>query len=114
MTAESTPSVSCGATNKGTQEFVAGPLSEVSLVERSGSPLPEKPHPECDQQRPGQHEPGDGVLQVIVLEMDLKRAGFRNAVWRHRLLQIDVERCDLTPAERPRHGEMIAGEPQPL
>ena len=57
-------------------------------------------------------------MQVIVLEMDFERAGFRNAARRHRLLQVDIERRDRAaipaPTERPRYRKMIPGEPQPL
>jgi hypothetical protein len=47
-----------------------------------------------------------------------ERAGFWNAALRHRRFQIDIERRDglagLTPAQRTRHREMIASEPEPL
>src|SRR4030088_3147052 len=76
--------------------------------------LPVQPYPERDRHRTRQAKPGDGVLQVIVLEMDLQRAGFWDAACGHRLLEIDIKRRDLTPAERAGHGEMIAGEPQPF
>src|SRR5260370_27637540 len=72
------------------------------------------PHGERDHDRAGQCKPGDGILQVIVLQMDVKRAGFWGAALGHRLLQVDIERRDFTPAERVRHREMIASEPQPF
>src|SRR5215831_2799281 len=83
---------------------------------RRAPPSP-PPHGKGDSDRSCKREPGDGVLHVIVTQMHVERAGFRNAVLRHRRLQIDVEwgdlRAPLAPAEPARDGEMIAGEPEP-
>src|SRR5258708_1493358 len=55
---------------------------------------------------------------MVVLEMDFERTGFWDSVRRRRLLQVDIERRDrpaaLAPAERPRHREMTAREPNPF
>src|SRR4051812_30018910 len=72
-----------------------------------------RPQGKRDQHYAGQTEPSDGVLQVIVLEMHVERAGFWDAAFRHRGLQVDVERRDLAPAQRLRHCKMVAHEPQP-
>jgi hypothetical protein len=37
----------------------------------SSPPPPARPHPERDDHRTRQDEPGNGVLQVMVLEMHL-------------------------------------------
>ena len=47
----------------------------------SGAALPSPPDSERDDDRKRQREPGDGVLQVIVLEMDGQRTGFWNAAF---------------------------------
>src|SRR3954451_14505710 len=77
--------------------------------------LPAPPHAEGDDDRKCQREPGDGVLQVIVLEMHGERAGFWNAALGRGRLQIEIERrnglAGLAPAQRARHRKMIAGEP---
>ena len=66
-------------------------------------PLRAHPHRERDHHRNRQRKPGDGVLQVIVLEMNPQRTGLRNAAFGQRLLQIDVKRRDrlavIAPAE---------------
>src|ERR1700680_3349985 len=80
----------------------------------SASPLPAQPYPERDHHRTRQPKPGDGVLQVIVLEMNLERAGFWHAAGGHGGFQIDVERRDRAPAQRAPHGQMIPSEPQPF
>src|SRR5436305_970269 len=45
----------------------------------SHSVLPPRPDQKSDEHHRRQPEPGDGVLQVIVLEMNVQRSGFRNA-----------------------------------
>src|SRR5882724_11133989 len=86
--------------------------------QNSCAALPAPPHTEGDDDRKRQREPGDGVLQVIVLEMHGERAGFWNAALGRGRFQIDIERRDglaaLDPAEHTGHGEMIAGEPEPF
>src|SRR6266852_306063 len=83
---------------------------EALLAECGSPPLRAPTPPECDHPRARQSEPGDGVLHVIVLELDVERTGLRDPACGHRLLQIDVERRDwlagLAPPQRPRHGEM--------
>ena len=54
-----------------------------------GVVLPAQPHAERDHDGEGQCKPGDGVLQVIVLEMDGKRAGLWNAALGHRAFSAD-------------------------
>jgi hypothetical protein len=68
--------------------------SLVEVIRRVGSspPLPSPPHPECDHHRARERKPGDGILQVVVLEVNFERPGFRDAAVGHRAFQIDVER----------------------
>src|SRR6478609_1809471 len=84
----------------------------------SGAALGAPPHTEGDDNRKRQRKPGDGVLQVIVLEMHGERAGFWNAALGRGRFEVDIERRDslagLAPAQRASHREMIAGEPQPF
>ena len=70
-------------------------------VPNSGSPPAAPPDAERDDDRERQREPGDGVLQVVVLQMDVERARFRDAAGRHRRFQIDVERRDALPPTQP-------------
>src|SRR5258708_40158936 len=83
-----------------------------------GAALPAPPHAERDDDRERQREPGDGVLQVIVLEMHGERAGLWNAALWRGCFQIDIERRDgldaLAPAQCARHRAMVAGQPEPL
>src|ERR1700751_1421315 len=78
------------------------------------SPAADQPEPESPGHRQGKTEPGDCVLQVVVVEMDLKRAGFRHAAWRCRRFEIDIKRRDRAPAERLCHAVGIANKPKPL
>src|SRR6186997_3107685 len=84
----------------------------------SPTALPAPPHPEGDDDRKCQRKPGNGVLQVIVLEMHGERAGLWNAALGRGRFQIDIERrhglTGLAPAQRARHRKMIAGEPDPF
>ena len=83
-----------------------------------GSTLRPPPHAERDHEGDRERKPGDGVLQMVVLEMDGERAGLRDAAIRRRCFQIDVERGDaltaFVSAKRARHREMIAREPEPF
>src|SRR6185312_14537450 len=56
--------------------------------------LPAPPDAEGDDDRKRQREPGDGVLQVIVLEMHGERAGFGNAALGRGRFEIEIERRD--------------------
>src|SRR5688572_24463123 len=80
--------------------------------------LPTPPHAEGDHDRRRQREPGDGILQMIVLEMHGERAGFWNATLGCGRFQVDIERRDglavFAPAQRAGHRYMIAGEPESL
>src|SRR4029453_12403919 len=69
----------------------------------SGAALPAPPHTEGDDDRKGQREPGDGVLQVIVLEMHGERAGFWNSAFGRGRFQIDIERRDRLAVLAPAH-----------
>src|SRR5271168_3717630 len=76
------------------------------------------PDEKGNHNRARESEPGDGVLQVVVLEMHLQRTGFRNAVRRRRLFEVDVEWRNRfaasAPTERVSHRQMVACEPEPL
>src|ERR1051325_10207427 len=101
----------------GTKVPATSPV-EYGDCRNSGAALPAPPHAEGDDDRKCQREPGDGVLQVIVLEMHGERAGLWNAALGRGRFEIDVERRDglagLAPAQRARHRKMIAGEPEPF
>src|SRR5213594_3597666 len=83
----------------------------------SPAPLRAQPEAEGDRHHSRQTEPADGVLQMVVLETDVERAGLY-AGDKLRRLQIDVERRNglaiAIPAEGARHGQMVAREPQLL
>ena len=64
-------------------------------------PLPAQPDRERDHHRGRQREPGDGILQVVVLEMNLERPGFGMPLAGYRRFQIDIERRDLVPSRAP-------------
>src|SRR3954451_24251953 len=80
----------------------------------SAPPPPSCPHGEGDEHGACKREPGDGVLQVIVLEMHVERSRTRNAVLGRGLLEVDIERRNRAPAQRARDRHVIAYEPQPL
>src|SRR3569832_1664897 len=85
---------------------------------RSGSPIlrsPSPPDKNRDRHRARERKPCDGVLQVIVLEVDVERTGFCRDSRRYRPFQIDVEwryrLAAIAPAEPLRHRKVIAHEP---
>src|SRR5262245_40065583 len=59
----------------------------------SAAPLRAQPEAESDRHHSRQTEPGDGVLQMVVFETDVERAGFY-AGDQLRRFQIDIERRD--------------------
>src|SRR3982074_1332923 len=74
--------------------WVLTPRSDVLLPQGRNPPLRSPARAERLPRLDCVNEPGDGVLQVVVLQMNLKRAGFGDPARRRRLLQIDVERRD--------------------
>src|SRR5215213_126347 len=60
----------------------------------SRAALPAPPHAERDDDRKRQREPGNGVLQVIVLETHGERAWLGDPALGRRRFQIDIERRD--------------------
>src|SRR6516162_4886043 len=82
------------------------------LTVKHGLALSSPPRAKRNQHCTSEPEPGDGILHVVVFETQLKRSRLWDTAWRHRCLQINVERRDLTPAERVGHRKLIAHEPQ--
>src|SRR5215468_1465428 len=76
-----------------------------------------QPEAEGDRHHSRQTEPGDGILQMVVPQTDMERAGLY-AGDQLRRFQIDIERRNglaiAIPAEGARHGQMVAREPQSL
>src|SRR2546430_11274981 len=99
-------------THRGTQTIVRnnGSCKLVRLNTGDGTlgaALGAPPDAEGDDDRKRQRKPGDGVLQVIVLETHGERAGFSNAALVRWRCPIDIERrhglAALAPAQRARH-----------
>src|ERR1700692_1285976 len=73
--------------SQGTRKAAFFADSAAARAESEGREHPNK--------RGGEPEPGDGILQVVVRQVDHDLAGTRQAAWRHRGLHFD---------EEPRHG----------